>query len=173
MAKRQFHLNEQEIAQLRRAEALTRDIHEFKRLQATRLYGSGVAVTKILEVVGCGASSVRQWAMAYNADGVAGLRSHWKGGNANKLTAPQRAHIKERLHQYRPVDLHLSQGQYWTISDLRVALEQWYGVVYKHRGGYHSLLHACGFSYQRTAKIYRSKPSAAVVEQFESELEKK
>jgi len=107
MAKRQFHLNEQEIAQLRRAEALTRDIHEFKRLQATRLYGSGVAVTKILEVVGCGASSVRQWAMAYNADGVAGLRSHWKGGNANKLTAPQRAHIKERLHQYRPVDLHL------------------------------------------------------------------
>jgi putative transposase len=173
MGKRQINLTEVEIAQFRQAEAQTRDGYELRRLQATRLYGSGVRLAEIMDMVGAGASSIRQWAMTYRAEGIAGLRSKWQGQNATKLTGEQRALVKARLHQYRPVDLHLSTGVYWTVSDLRVAVEQWFGVRYKDETSYQSLLHQSGLSYQRSAKVYRSQPSAVEVAQFEAELEKK
>jgi len=40
MAKRQFTLNEREVAMIRQREATTNDGREVKRLQAVRLYGS-------------------------------------------------------------------------------------------------------------------------------------
>ncbi len=173
MAKRQLELTEQEIGQLRRAEAQTRDVHELKRLQAVRLYGSGVPMVTIQDMVGAGESSIRQWAMTYRGQGVNGLRSHWTGQNASKLTDEQREQIKQHLHQYRPVDLHLSDGEYWTVNDLRLAVEQWFGVVYQDETSYQNLLHYSGFSYQRTTKIYRSRPSEATLAEFEADLEKK
>ena len=36
-----------------------------------------------------------------------------------------------------------------------------------------NLLAECGFSYQRTEKVYRSQPDAQTVADFEAELEKK
>ena len=44
MAKRQFILTEQEINELRRAEAETDNVQELRRLQAVRLYGEGEPV---------------------------------------------------------------------------------------------------------------------------------
>ena len=138
-----------------------------------RLYGSGVGLASIMELVGAGESTIRQWAMAYRAQGIAGLRSKWQGKNANKLTDQQRQQIQERLQQYCPLDLRLSEGIYWTVSDLRMAVEQWFGVVYQDDTSYQTLLHQSGFSYQRAAKVYPSQPSAAQITQFEAELEKK
>jgi transposase len=173
MAKRQLDLTEAEIGQFRAAEAQTREVQQLKRLQAVRLYGSGMRLAEIQEVVGAGESSIRQWAMAYRAHGLEGLRSHWTGKNANKLTDEQRRQIKQRLHDYRPVDLHLSTATYWTVRDLRLAVEQWFGVVYQDETSYQNLLHKSGFSYQRSAKVYRSRPSEAALAEFEAELEKK
>jgi len=98
--------------------------------------------------------------------------SHWKGGNANKLTSQQRVAIRERLHPYRPVDLQISQGQFGTVSDLRIALQPWYGVSYHSADSYLNLLHAGGLSYQRAERVYRSRPREAAIAQFEAELEK-
>jgi transposase len=173
MGKRQLQLTEKEIGQFREAETQTRDVYELKRLQAIRLYGSSIPVAEIQELVGAGESTIRQWAMAYRSSGLAGLRSKWQGKNANKLTDQQREQIKQKLQAYRPVDLHLSTREYWTVSDLRVAVEQWFGVVYQDETSYQVLLHKSGFSYQRTTKIYRSRPSEAALVHFEAELEKK
>jgi putative transposase len=173
MAKRQLQLTEAQIGQLRQAETQTRDVHELKRLQAIRLYGSGMHLAAIIDVVGAGESTIRQWAMTYRTGGIEGLRSKWQGNNARKLTLEQQTQVKAQLEQYRPVDLHLSQGEYWTVSDLRVAVERWFGVVYQDETSYQTLLHRSGLSYQRTAKVYRSQPSAADIAQFEAELEKK
>jgi len=52
-------------------------------------------------------------------------------------------------------------------------LEQWYGVVYQAADGYYDLLRASGFTLQRSAKVYRHKPSAAALAEFEAQLEKK
>ena len=173
MAKRQLQLSEQEIGQFREAEARSRDVHELKRLQAIRLYGTGMRVADIQHLTGAGESTIRQWAMAYRAEGLSGMRSKWHGKNANKLTDEQRQQIKQRLQQYRPRDLNLSAGEYWTVSDLRIAIEQWFGVVYRDETSYQTLLHKSGFSYQRTSKVYRSRPSEAALAEFEAELEKK
>lgn len=173
MAKRNLQFTEAEIAQFRQAEAETGEVRELKRLQAIRLYGSGVGLATIMELIGAGESTIRQWAMAYRGAGIAGLRSKWQGKNANKLTEQQRQQIQERLHQYCPVDLRLSEGRYWTVSDLRMAVEKWFGVVYQDETSYQTLLHQSGFSYQRAAKVYRSQPSTAQITQFEAELEKK
>ncbi len=173
MAKRQLELSETEIGQLRQAEATTRNVRELKRLQAIRLYGTGINLRDIMDIVGAGESTIRQWAMSYRSDGVGGLRSKWDGKNANKLSDEQRQQIKERLHQSHPVDLQISQSVYWTVSDLRIAVEKWFGVVYQDESSYQTLLHRSGFSYQRTAKIYRSQPSELNIAAFEAELEKK
>lgn len=173
MAKRQLQLTEKEIGQFREAEGQTRDVYELKRLQAIRLYGSDMRLVDIQDMVGAGESTIRQWAMAYRAQGLAGLRSQWHGKNANKLSDEQRQQIKERLQQYRPVDFHLSAGVYWTVSDLRLAVEQWFGVIYQDETSYQTLLHKSGFSYQRTSKVYRSRPNEAALADFEAELEKK
>jgi len=173
MAKRHFELRADAIARFRQAEGQTRDRHELKRLQAVRLYGTGRSMSEIVNMLNCGESSVRQWVMRYTQDGLDGLRSRWQGGNANKLTPEQRADLRRRLHDDRPVDLHLSQGQFWTVSDLRVAVQQWYGVTYQSEDSYLHLLHTCGFSYQRAERVYRSRPNAQTVSDFEAELEKK
>jgi putative transposase len=173
MAKRQFQLSESEIQHFRQAEQQTRDVHELKRLQAVQLYGSGVRLSEILKVVTCGESSVRQWAQHYRQNGMEALRSHWQGANANKLTPEQRADLRERLQTYRPVDVHLSQGQFWTVSDLRVAVQHWYGVTYQSEDSYLHLLRRCGFSYQRAERVYRSRPNVQTVNDFEAALEKK
>ena len=49
---------------------------------------------------------------------------------------------------------------------------QWFSVQYKARGSYRQLFARCGFSYQRPAKIYKSRSEAKVAE-FEEQLEKK
>lgn len=178
MAKRQFQLSEQEVAAFEGSEAQTRDTHELKRLQAVRLYGSGTERHLIEQLVGCSERSIRKWAQKYQQQGLAGLQSHWQGDNALKLSRAQRADLKQRLHDSRPDEViapqvRLSQGQFWTVNDLQIVVKQWYAVEYQTADSYRALLHECGFSYQRTEKVYRSRASAQVVADFEAELEKK
>jgi transposase len=178
MAKRQFELTGKEIAAVRQAEEQTRDVHELRRLQAVRLYGSGVSTSEIADIVGCGRCSPRQWAMLYGQSGVEGLRSHWQGGNANKLTRQQRADLAAQLEQYRPdqvlsAEMRIERGVFWSVSDLRMVVQQWYGVSYRSDASYRKLLQAGGLSYQKVERVYRSQPSAIQIAEFEQELEKK
>ena len=107
-----------------------------------------------------------------------GLKSHWQGKNALKLSREQRTDMKERLHLYHPdqvitEQMRVSRGQFWTVSDLQIVIKTWYGVEYQTPDSYRSLLHECGFSYQRTEQVYRSRPPDQVIVDFEAELEKK
>jgi transposase len=177
MAKRQFQLTEDEIAAFRQAEAQTQDVRELKRLQAVRLYGMGEPVTTIQKLVGCGPASPRQWASRYRQGGLEALRIIWASGNANKLTDAQRQDLGERLAQYTPQqviapDVRVERGAFWTISDLQIVVERWYGVTYSSQTSYRTLLHDCGLSYQKVEKVYRSQPSAADLADFEADLEK-
>jgi len=75
------------------------------------------------------------------------LHDQRRGGNRSLLTEAARREIANKLHTYRPVDLHLSQHEYWTVSDLMVAVEQWNGVVYNVEDSYHDLLRASGLTF--------------------------
>jgi len=178
MAKRQFQLSEQEIRQLRQAEQQTQNVLDLRRLQAVRLYGSGAAMQEITNITNCTGRSVRRWSQRYKEKGLEGLRSQWTGENALKLSREQRADLKRRMYAYRPdqvlePDIRISQGQFWTISDLQLAVQKWYRVTYGCRESYRLLMAECGFSYQKVEAIYRSRAKEQAIADFEAELEKK
>src|SRR5215470_12211980 len=104
MAKRQFELDETELRQLRAREQQTERVAELKRLQAVRLYGSGLGMAQLVNMVGCAESSIREWVQDYKREGLVGLASHYahSAQNASKLTAAQRTEVHARLHEYRP-----------------------------------------------------------------------
>lgn len=178
MAKRQFQLTDEERQAFEQAERQTRDAYELRRLQAVRLYGSGVPTDEIRRVVTGSDRRIREWTQKYQQQGLAGLKSHWQGENALKLSREQRADLKQRLHHYRPdqviaTDIRFSRGQFWTVSDLQIVVIAWYEVAYSTLDSYRRLLDECGFSYQQTEKVYRSRPDVQTVADFEAELEKK
>ena len=178
MAKRQFQLTDEETRAFEQAERQTRDAYELRRLQAVRLYGSGVPTAEIIQMVQCSDRRIREWAQKYGQQGLAGLKSHWQGDNALKLSRQQRADLKRRVLDHRPDQviapaLRISQGVFWTVSDLQIVVKVWYDVAYRSPESYRRLLHDCGLSYQQTEQIYRSRPAEQTVADFEAELEKK
>ena len=178
MAKRQFTLREAEQNALRRAEGQASDARTLKRLQAVRLYGSGYAVNEIIAVTGCSWRALMDWCAAYRRAGPDGLSSKWQGENALKLSREQRADLRQKVGQYQPsqvleAEVRLSQGEFWTVSDMALVVERWYGVRYQCRDSYVRLLHECQFSQQQTERVYRSQPDPQTVAEFEAQLEKK
>jgi len=178
MAKRTFTLSEQEIKAFQCAEDAAQDVRELKRLQAVRLYGTGQPVETIQTIVGCSWRAMMDWCQAYRTHGLDGLKSHWQGENALKLTRAQRTDLKMRVEGYQPdqvlpPEIRVSQGEFWTVSDLKIVVHRWYGVTYQSDTSYRTLLHECRFSQQQTEPQYRSRPTDQVVADFEAELEKK
>jgi len=178
MATRKFQLTEDEKQRFEQAERQTRDAYELRRLQAVRLYGSGILTSEIRRFIQVSERRIREWTQKYGREGLAGLKSQWQGENALKLSRQQRADLKQRIQQYRPdqvmsADVRISRGQFWTVSDLQIVVKAWYEVEYSTVDSYRKLLHECGLSYQRTEKVYRSQPDAQIVADFEAKLEKK
>jgi transposase len=178
MAKRKIQLTDEEEQAFERAERQTRDAYELRRLQAVRLYGSGIPTSEITGLIHASERRIREWTQKYGQQGLEGLKTQWQGENALKLSREQRADLRRRVQQYRPdqvmsADVRISRGQFWTVSDLQIMVKAWYEVEYSTIDSYRTLLHECGLSYQRTEKVYRSQPEAQTVADFEAELEKK
>jgi transposase len=178
MGKRRFKLTAEEEVAIRQREDSTRATDELNRLKAVRLYGTGMEMEQVLNIVSGSGRSVQRWVARYQAQGIAGLQSHWSGMNAAKLSTAQMAEIKDRLESYTPeqlipAEMRINQGQFWTVSDLRIMAERWYGVTYQDADSYQQLFHKCNFSYQRPERVYKSRPSEAEIAAFEAELEKK
>jgi transposase len=176
MAKRKFQLTETQRNELLRAYTDSREGATRTRYQAVRLYGSGYPVTEILSITGCSRTSLMEWCQTYTTRGVVGLQDQRRGGNSAKLTPAQRAELQTRLQAYTPHQVrgsaaHTSDAQFWTVADVQAAVRQWYAVEYQSPTSYVSLLAACGLTYQRPAKVYKSQRPLALAD-FEEQLEK-
>jgi hypothetical protein len=117
------------------------------------------------------------WCRKFRQGGAASLGEHRGGPARAKLKPEQVAEVREKLRQYRPYDLfgpeaHTANGQHWTVEDLARAVQQWYGVSWRTRTSYHQLFEHCGYSFQRTEKVYKSRREREVLE-FEAQVEKK
>jgi transposase len=176
MARLRFQLSPEQVKALSNAYASCKDGPTRTRYQAVRLYGTGYPVEEVMNITGCSGTSLMEWCCAYRKDGSAALIDKRLGGNRARLMPSQVADLKGRLHLYTPADLFgptaaSADGQFWTIADLRRALQQWYSVSYQSPSSYHRYFDLCGFSYQRPAKVYHSRSETQVAE-FEAELEK-
>jgi transposase len=176
MAKRKFTLTTTEVAQLKTAYHQSKDANFSKKALAVRLYGTGHPTNSILDLVGCGRTSLMEWVQKYQRHELDGLQDGRQGGNHFKLTKAAKAAIKDQVHQYSPQQLlghecATSSGAHWTAADLKLLIYQQYEVIYKSPASYWALLTECGLSYQRTEKVFKSK-SAMKQADFEEQLEK-
>ncbi len=175
--RRHFQITEKEQQELMIAYEECADGPTRTRLQAVRLYGSGYSVESIQEITGAPRRTLLRWCRQYRLQGGSSLADKRLGGNRAFLSAEQLDDICRKLDQYRPIDVlgsvevATASGLHWTIPDLKRALQQWHGVVYQRPSSYRQLFLRCGFSYQRTARIFRSR-SAKQVAAFEEQLEK-
>ena len=175
--KRKFQLTEQQSQELKAAFRESVDGETRTRLQAVRLYGTGYRVEDVREITGCSRRSLLRWCQKYRLEGIADLVDQRQGGNRAMLTAAQVEDVAAKLRQYRPVDVlgtasvATASGQHWTVPDLKRALQQWHGLVYQSDSSYRELFGRCGFTYQRSAKVFRSR-STEQVAVFEEQLEK-
>ena len=176
-AKRELQLNEQQTAELKAAFRESTNGPLRTRLLAVRLYGSDRPVEDIIEISDCSPRTLLRWVERYKRDGIAGLEDRRQGGNRALLSESELAEVCDKLHRYRPVDVlgqtavATASGEHWTVPDLKRALKQWHGLVYQSNSSYLELFTRCGFSYQRSAKVFRSR-SAEQVAAFEEQLEK-
>lgn len=173
MATRQFKLSDEQATELQ--SALLQEKHGPTRMryQAVRLYGTGYRLEEVIDITGCSRTSLFDWCRCYREEGLTGLVDKRAGGNSRKLTPEQTEELGRKLHRYRSRDLFGQEASpYWNVDGLRRALERWYGVLYKQNASYHGLFKRCGFSYQRPAKVYKSRREEDVLE-FEQRLEKK
>lgn len=176
MSERKFNLTAKQVGALWRAYDECSDGDTKIRYQAVRLYGTAAPLQTILQATGCSISSLREWVRAYRLAGLAGFVDHRTGGNSAKLTPDQRQEVEVRLYQFSPHQIlgtatHSASGQFWTVEDLEVALRRWYDVQYQSRNSYYNLLHACGFSYQRAEKVFKSQRLAEIAA-FQEMVEK-
>jgi len=145
------------------------------RMQAVRLYGLGFPVSTIHIITGLSRSRLLQCCAAYAQDGITALHDQRAGGNCRKLTPAQVVDLADKLHQYTPRSLFgpeaATAGDGWTLPDLRGAIQHWYGVTYQSDTSYRSLFRRCGFSYQRPARVFRSRRPQAV-DDFHDQIEK-
>lgn len=176
MAKRKFRLTEAERKELLQAYEVSKDAATRTRYQAVRLYGEGYPEKEIEQITGCSRTSLMEWCRAYRADHSQGLVDKRVGGNSAKLSKLQIEELQQRLHQYTPKELfgasvNTAKGQFWTVKDMMRIVREQYGVEYKSRTSYTRLLGLCGFSYQKTEKIFKSRNQTKVAD-FEEQLEK-
>jgi len=174
MAKRKFKLTEEERKELLQAYRRCKDADTRTRYQAVRLYGEGLSEVEIEQITGCSRTSLMEWCRAYRADPSQGLVDKRIGGNRAKLSSLQVEELQHMLHQYTPKERlgsKASDGQFWSVDDLVLVVRERYGVDYQSRTSYVRLLHLCGFSYQKTEKVFKSHSETKVAD-FEEQLEK-
>lgn len=176
MAKRKFIITEAEQQELLQAYRTCKEASTRTRYQAVRLYGEGYPEEEIEQITGCSRTSLMEWCRAYRADPSQGLVDKRVGGNRAKLSKFQIEELQQRLHQYTPKERLGSKastvdGQHWSVEDLVQVVRECYGVEYQSRTSYIQLLRQCGFSYQKTEKVFKSRSEVKVAE-FEEQLEK-
>ena len=176
MAKRKFILSKEERKELLQAYRVCKDAATRTHYQAVRLYGEGYPEKEIEQITGCSRTSLMEWCRAYRADHSQGLVDKRRGGNRAKLSQLQIESLQQVLHQYTPKERLGSKastlaGQYWNVEDLAQIVREQYGIEYQSRTSYSHLLRLCGFSYQKTEKVFKSR-SAMKVADFEEQLEK-
>jgi transposase len=115
-----------------------------------------------------GCPALRHRLFSPGGHGHHGLQSHKSHEQIHDLA--------QHLHAYTPEQLFGTSaaspgGQFWTVEDLARAVEGRYGVLYRSRSSYLSLLQRCGFSYQRPERAFKSRRETQVAA-FQEQLEK-
>lgn len=85
------------------------------------------------------AGFVRDWSVAYEAQGVAGLGLGYQGA-LPYLNSQQRQAVVDWLRE----------KNYWHLPELQQHLEERYGIVFQSKQSYYDLFHEAGISWKKS-----------------------
>jgi transposase len=102
---------------------------------ASRLFGianilDGMNRDEAAKLSGMTRQTLRDWVSRYNAQGIEGLRSGWKGKTKRALSTDQEARLRQIVLDGPPADGVLVR---WRRVDLRAVIKQEFGVDYHER----------------------------------------
>jgi transposase len=113
-------LTEEDGAALRAAAAAEPRARRWKRYQAVLLLADGAAAPAVARALNCGPSSVYNWAAAWRAAGLDGLREGDHGGGRPRLGAAGERALEGLLAEDPQARGHHATG--WTVPLLRTEL---------------------------------------------------
>jgi transposase len=147
LAKRRFNLTPEQIDELQACIDACSHAPTRTRYEAVLLYGTGVPVDEITERLGCSRASLMNWCRDYRLLGIKVLEDRRLGGNNIKLSPQQMDDLVFRINTVTPRNVFgnrssTEQGEQWTVEDLYKAIKDWYGVRYRSRTSYYTLLHS-------------------------------
>jgi putative transposase len=121
--------------------AVASEPRELKRALAVKMRLQGLKHHQIQPILGVHSSYISRWESRYKQEGVAGLRSKYKG-STGYLTQAQRQEVMDWIQQE-------NQRRLWELIDY---LEKHYRVVYSSLQSYYDLLKQAGMSWHRGKK---------------------
>lgn len=115
------------------------DPRELKRGLAVKMRLQGYRYQDIQDLLQVSSGFVRDWFVAFEQQGVGGLRLGYQGSQPY-LDARQRLEVLEWLQQKK----------YWHLNELQQQIEDNYKVVFKSKQSYYELFHAAGISWKKS-----------------------
>lgn len=138
--------------------ALSQEEMEARRLRAVPYFKRGWSLRRIGVKLGVSPIAVHQWKAAWRKRGRAGLTAGRYG--PVPLLSPNREQVVSRKI-LQGAEAHGFSGDFWTLSRLTRAVQNWTGVAYRERSVWH-VLHRLGFSCQKPVKRALERDEKAV-----------
>jgi len=135
-----------QLEQLLRRAFQAGDLALIKRVTALLAIGRGEPVAAIAQGIGVSPATVYAWLHQFLAQGVDGLRVHWRGGRPAKLTSTQRRRLAA-IVQAGPEAAGFPTGC-WHALLIQQVIAREFHVTY-HVQYVATLLHSLGFSFQK------------------------
>jgi putative transposase len=139
----------------------TRDSRELKRALAVQNTLEGRPWNGVAQELGVGRAFIGKWRQRYETHGAEGLRIGYRPWQGYLEAAKQQAIVT-----------WLQEQTHWDIKQLAGELERRYGVVYKSKQSYYTLLNRAKMSWKKTQKRNPSADPGQVTTKRE-ELQKK
>ncbi|SIS22368.1 Transposase [Natronorubrum thiooxidans] len=144
------HLSEEEIDQAIKSAQEADETRLVRRLCYIKNLYQGDTREQAGRRVGISRSTTRRWALAWNDDGVEGLRPRFGGGRPPKLTS----------QQWDELCALLEEGQPWTPKQIHALIEDRYNVTY-HPAHLSRKLREAGMNYAKPRPMDPRRPDDA------------
>lgn len=154
-------LSRQQIQELEEYRKKTKDIAEYKRIQAIMLLDKRYEVELLKEMTGFSRSQIFQLRTIYLAQGIAGIQTKRKGEPKRLLSRRQLQEVINLVKITNPQD-HGYQSPFWTTGILANIVWEKYRVKYRSRTSYYVIFRESKFTYHKPGRVSVKRDEEAV-----------
>ena len=142
------------------------DGRQAQRIRGIAMVLNGTSRNAVAAALGTTAQSIRDWVLAFNRNGLDGLRDAPRSGRPRKLTEDQREQVCKWVED--GPDLEKDDRTHWRLEDLVKKISETFDVVMS-RSAVGRMLKAMGFSHIMPRPIH-PKTDPAKQEEFRNDF---